>query len=710
MASPKRATSPSGGDGKRIRLTVGGSGPQNATAVDLDNAPGKRSEAEPIPGGDIANIPNYGSEAADVSMEGGEEDEEAEDESAAQAQADAHRLQMEEEARKYLAAQTHEVIIPSYATWFDMSSVHQVEKRALPEFFNSRNRSKTPSIYKEYRDFMINTYRLRPTEYLTFTACRRNLAGDVCAIMRVHAFLEQWGLINYQVDPDSRPAAVGPPFTGHFRITVDTPRGLQPLHPGTSRQGLPPTNTPLKQSTPVSASLELRKSIYQTTMKASKQITPAEAASLTSQAQAASGSKAGNVTYACNTCGVDCTNLRYHSLKVKDFELCPTCYLDGRFSSKMFSGDFVKLTATDAFKHSNGVVGGPDGEDDWTDEEKLLLLQGIELYDDDWYQVAEHVRTRSKEQCIAQFVSMPIEDGYLNPPREGDLGALQYARIPFDQTDNPVMSVVAFLAGAVGPGIAAAAAQGALGELTDGLRKKAKRKPDNSTETAESAKEEVMNDSGESDKVPDQEKEVKHSNSDADPSSPAVAHSGMDVDGGTSGPMKDTSSKPGIPRNAVERAAAIALGAASYKASLLAQHESNQMRELTTQIIKATLKKLEIKMNHFEKLEDVIEEERRSLEVTRQAVISERMGVKKALDNVYDLMGKMQTHVQDPMNSNMNLQAVQGTVSGIMTDAGLLGSVPTPVQMNGTNGDGNMWMDGQGPFGADDGAAIATLS
>lgn len=46
---------------------------------------------------------------------------------------------------------------------------------------------------------MIDTYRLNPTEYLTSTACRRNLAGDVCAIMRVHGFLEQWGLINYQV-------------------------------------------------------------------------------------------------------------------------------------------------------------------------------------------------------------------------------------------------------------------------------------------------------------------------------------------------------------------------------------------------------------------------------------------------------------------------------------------------------------------------------
>ena len=72
-----------------------------------------------------------------------------------------------------------------------------------PEFFNSRHRSKTPAIYKDYRDFMVNTYRLRPSEYLTVTACRRNLAGDVCAIMRVHAFLEQWGLINYQVCSDA---------------------------------------------------------------------------------------------------------------------------------------------------------------------------------------------------------------------------------------------------------------------------------------------------------------------------------------------------------------------------------------------------------------------------------------------------------------------------------------------------------------------------
>jgi len=113
-------------------------------------------------------------------------------------QAQQTKSQVETSARSHLIEQTHAIILPSYSAWFDMHQVHNLERKALPEFFNSRNRSKTPAVYKDYRDFMINTYRLNPQEYLTVTACRRNLAGDVCAIMRVHAFLEQWGLINYQ--------------------------------------------------------------------------------------------------------------------------------------------------------------------------------------------------------------------------------------------------------------------------------------------------------------------------------------------------------------------------------------------------------------------------------------------------------------------------------------------------------------------------------
>ena len=113
--------------------------------------------------------------------------------------------------------------------------------RSLPEFFNGKNKSKTRAVYKEYRDFMINTYRLNPSEYLTVTACRRNLAGDVCAIIRVHAFLEQWGLINYQVLPESRPSALGPAYTAHFEVIADAPAGQRLYRPTAS---LPPTVLP----------------------------------------------------------------------------------------------------------------------------------------------------------------------------------------------------------------------------------------------------------------------------------------------------------------------------------------------------------------------------------------------------------------------------------------------------------------------------------
>ena len=51
----------------------------------------------------------------------------------------------------------------------------------------------------------------------------------------MHAFLEQWGMVNYQVDADSRPTPMGPPSTSHFHILADIPAGVQPLQPPRSQ-------------------------------------------------------------------------------------------------------------------------------------------------------------------------------------------------------------------------------------------------------------------------------------------------------------------------------------------------------------------------------------------------------------------------------------------------------------------------------------------
>jgi hypothetical protein len=42
--------------------------------------------------------------------------------------------------------QTHHIIIPSYSAWFDYNAINSIEKRGLIEFFNSKNRSKTPEM------------------------------------------------------------------------------------------------------------------------------------------------------------------------------------------------------------------------------------------------------------------------------------------------------------------------------------------------------------------------------------------------------------------------------------------------------------------------------------------------------------------------------------------------------------------------------------
>ena len=98
-----------------------------------------------------------------------------------------------------------QIKIPASVNWFNIDEIHEIEKKALPEFFNGKYLSKTSEIYKKYRNFIINLYRQNPSIYLTATACRRHLSGDVCAIMRLHKFLEQWGLINFKFEPKFKP-------------------------------------------------------------------------------------------------------------------------------------------------------------------------------------------------------------------------------------------------------------------------------------------------------------------------------------------------------------------------------------------------------------------------------------------------------------------------------------------------------------------------
>jgi len=46
-------------------------------------------------------------------------------------------------------------------------------------------------------------YWNKPKDYLTSTVCRRCIKGDVNSVLRIHGFLENWGLINVNYKPSS---------------------------------------------------------------------------------------------------------------------------------------------------------------------------------------------------------------------------------------------------------------------------------------------------------------------------------------------------------------------------------------------------------------------------------------------------------------------------------------------------------------------------
>ncbi|WWC90781.1 uncharacterized protein L201_005718 [Kwoniella dendrophila CBS 6074] len=637
---------------------------------DVSTAPGKEREREPIYSGEIGNIsgvPETNGESStapatqntDEPMETSTPAPAADGEAPTPAPEEGKTerptpQQLHDLATTYLAAQTHPLVIPSYSSWFSLSTIHPIERRSIPEFFSSRNRSKTPAIYKDYRDFMINTYRLNPGEYLTVTACRRNLAGDVGAVMRVHAFLEQWGLINYQVDPDTRPAALGPPFTGHFRVTLDTPKGLSNLvHPGTRpNTGSLALSAQSNGVTPHPSNLDLRKTIYQSTSKSSKPISSAEATKL-----ATSTTNGDHVpktqTFACETCGTDCTRTRYHSIKDGEYTLCPTCYVSGRFPSTMFSGDFVRLDE-ETFKQSSSLGGA-----EWSDQETLLLLEGVEMFDDDWQNVSEHVGTRSKEQCISKFLQLPIEDPYLTT-KENDLGPLKYQSglngLPFDETENPVMSVVTFLASAVGPAVAAAAAQSALGELAKGLKRK---RGDNDEKDASNEKEKVVKTEKtdsvvtaaetEGEKEKDSDKMIV--DGDGEQTDAVVVEEGKEAKGeGEDEGEKDNAQNGDdakvITTNGpnsldVSKAATIALSSAAVKAKSLANHEDYKLSQLVSRLVSSQVKKIELKLKIFENLEQGLENEKRLLEIQKQQLFKDKLSVKSQLIKVDELLKKV---------------------------------------------------------------------
>lgn len=291
------------------------------------------------------------------------------------------------------------VYVPFFAKWFSLHSIHDIERRALPDFFQNRFPSKNEQSYREIRNHMVQRWRENPHTHLSGTAARRQLGGDACSVLRVHAFLEHWGLVNYGAVESSVPPSFAPP-----------PRPL-PLHAGHDRDDSVRLCPQLVSDS--GGRIQVKDGRVIKYGRDEEILGDGRTESILIRDTDQNGNVSSiaeppqrePIEYHCDSCGVDCSVLRFHCATKADVDLCSSCYQNAKYSATMKPRDFIQM---------NSAGGSEDIDSDvWTESETLLLLEALEMYGDNWTLVSEHVGSKGKSQCVVQFLRLPIEDTFL---------------------------------------------------------------------------------------------------------------------------------------------------------------------------------------------------------------------------------------------------------------------------------------------------------
>ncbi|KAL3843467.1 hypothetical protein ACJIZ3_000870 [Penstemon smallii] len=304
------------------------------------------------------------------------------------------KIEAEYEAIRSRDANVH--VVPVHAGWFSWAKIHSLEKRMLPSFFSRKLENKTPEMYMEIRNWIMKKFHLNPSEQIELKDLSELTVGKLEDRQEVMEFLDYWGLINYHPFPKSGPASMSADSyagagAGAGADETQKPDSLiEKLFQFETEQSWTPMVPRMSTSVPATSSGLFPESVI---------------------ADELVKSEGPSVEYHCNSCAADCSRKRYHCQKQADFDLCAECFNNGKFDADMSPSDFILMEPAEA----GGVSGG-----NWTDQETILLLEAIEIFKDNWSEIAEHVATKTKAQCILHFVQMPIEDAFLGRDNENN--------------------------------------------------------------------------------------------------------------------------------------------------------------------------------------------------------------------------------------------------------------------------------------------------
>ncbi|XP_059645490.1 SWI/SNF complex subunit SWI3A [Cornus florida] len=520
--------------------------------------------------------------------------------------------------------------IPSRSSWFSWDDIHETEKSSLREFFDVSSITRTPKIYKEYRDFIISKFREEPSRRLTFTEVRKSLVGDVFLLRKVFCFLENWGLINFGAPSSDDSVVEGEEREERCKVRVEegAPNGVRVVEvPNSLRPVLVPPVTVSNGDEVVESGFKLPSLASYTDVYSEKELL-------------------------CGNCKERCDSGHYKHTKEGSFIICVKCFKNGNYGENK---------SVDDFKFIDFIPDKGNNEAAWTEAETLLLLESVLKHGDDWELVAQTVKTKAKLDCISKLIQLPFgdlmvgsahrrggfwdadgnmssdkqvqlvssesqevirtEDQYDKPKDESQQNGdaenngppLKRKRIaPPSDASSSLMKQVALISTMVGPYITASAAEAAVTVLCN---------ENQCTREIFDGDDNVADELGPTQNIENERVlQIEDSEMEGRNIQPETHDTSFEED-----PMPITLR--------MRAATATALGAAAAHAKLLADQEDREIEYLVANIIEMQLKKLHRKIKHFEHLELIMEKEYAQVVELEESVTAERINVLQKVFN-----------------------------------------------------------------------------
>lgn len=497
------------------------------------------------------------------------------------------------------------LVVPMHADWFSPNSVNRLERQVVPHFFAGKSSEHTPEKYMDCRNSIVAKYMENPEKRLLVTDCQGLVPGvDLHDLNRIVRFLDHWGIINYSAPAPNREPRLGAPYlkedsSGDLHIHSAALKSIYSLiHFDKPKSKIRPEDLCFSSVSSIDDISDLDSRIRERLSENH-----------------------------CNYCSRPLARAHFQSQKEADVMLCVDCFHEGRYVVGHSSIDFIWANSSKDFCDFDG--------DSWTDQETLLLLEALEIYNDNWNDIADHVGTKSKAQCILHFIRLPMEDGILEnieiPSRSVAPDALSKddhgrpfsnsngdsarqclqdldseSRLPFGNSGNPVMALVAFVSSTLGPRVASACAHASLAALS-----KEGQSVEGSVCSDRTSTGSWLSREGDPQGPTTSSNHPKEEN--------MVAHGSSSENHAQSTPLSLES---------VKNAAKLGLAAAAMKAKQFADHEEREIQRMTASIINHQLRKLDTKLKQFAEVETLLMKECEQVEKVRQRLAAERTRIK----------------------------------------------------------------------------------